>query len=899
MARGSPTMTSKSATVRLAVIDDDSSFLRVLSRRLDADGWEYRVHSASAAGRRAGGDEAQRAAGRSHRSSARAAGSSSSASAARCPISAVVVCTHDSTVAQRVRGLRLGADDWITKPSSSRRGHGADRGRRPPPPAQPAASRRRPARRRRDRDPRRSVPGFRRRPEPRAHPARVRARPGARRRQRPGDRARGDLPAGLGLRDGPRRSLGRRLRSQAAGEAAEALARAGTTSTRTSASATGSSRCRADPGALRTAPAAGRRARPSRAWSARTSPRPAWPSSAEPSRLTCASPGFLGAFTSFSPRSGAPRSQHALGRSNPREGDRLTVISKKWLLAAGTSAVLAFGVAACGDDDSSSSDGSGSSSGASDLSGEIAGAGASSQEAAQEAWIAGLQDANPDVTISYDPVGSGGGREQFIAGGVAYARHRLRLRRRGADRGGEALRRRGELVQVPAYISPIAIVYNLPDVDELQLDAGHAREDLQPGDHHLERPGDRRPTTPDAELPDTRITPVNRSDESGTTENFTEYLSKAAPRSGPTSRRRLAGQGRRGRRGHLGRGRGRRRRRGRDRLRRREPGRRPRHRQDQGRRRATSSRPRRPRRRSLEISPEDNELGGDQYVFAFDLDRTTDRPGHLPDRARLLPDRPARSTTRPTKPRSSRRSSTTRSAPRASRRRRRTPARRRSPRSDGADPAGGRRDRRLIAEHGPGLRRRRGPGSSSNGHLGSALDTTTNAGQILAAASGGSRRPATGSSPTLAVIAGVTILALLAGVAIFLDRRGGARRSPRAPPSSPRARASSTTSRRSPSAPCWRRRSRWSSRSRSRSRSRSSSPTSRRGGWRMPLGYIVDLLAAIPSIVYGLWGIFVLGPAAVGLMEWLEEHLGFIPLLRGPGLGRPAGRCWSPAWSSR
>jgi phosphate transport system permease protein len=50
----------------------------------------------------------------------------------------------------------------------------------------------------------------------------------------------------------------------------------------------------------------------------------------------------------------------------------------------------------------------------------------------------------------------------------------------------------------------------------------------------------------------------------------------------------------------------------------------------------------------------------------------------------------------------------------------------------------------------------------------------------------------------------------------------------------------------------------------------------------MPLAYIVDLLAAIPSIVYGLWGIFVLGPAAVGVMEWLDKNLGFIPLFKGP-----------------
>jgi phosphate transport system permease protein len=48
------------------------------------------------------------------------------------------------------------------------------------------------------------------------------------------------------------------------------------------------------------------------------------------------------------------------------------------------------------------------------------------------------------------------------------------------------------------------------------------------------------------------------------------------------------------------------------------------------------------------------------------------------------------------------------------------------------------------------------------------------------------------------------------------------------------------------------------------------------------LGYMVDLLAAIPSIVYGLWGIAVLGPASVGLQQWLAEYLGFIPFFKGP-----------------
>lgn len=48
------------------------------------------------------------------------------------------------------------------------------------------------------------------------------------------------------------------------------------------------------------------------------------------------------------------------------------------------------------------------------------------------------------------------------------------------------------------------------------------------------------------------------------------------------------------------------------------------------------------------------------------------------------------------------------------------------------------------------------------------------------------------------------------------------------------------------------------------------------------LGSIVDLLAAIPSIVFGLWGIAVLGPASVDLQRWLADHLGWIPIFEGP-----------------
>lgn len=49
------------------------------------------------------------------------------------------------------------------------------------------------------------------------------------------------------------------------------------------------------------------------------------------------------------------------------------------------------------------------------------------------------------------------------------------------------------------------------------------------------------------------------------------------------------------------------------------------------------------------------------------------------------------------------------------------------------------------------------------------------------------------------------------------------------------------------------------------------------GRW---VGYLVDVLAAVPSVVYGLWGLYFLIPRMVGLQRWMGENLGFVPFLR-------------------
>ncbi|MBD7917320.1 phosphate ABC transporter substrate-binding protein PstS [Cellulomonas sp. Sa3CUA2] len=197
--------------------------------------------------------------------------------------------------------------------------------------------------------------------------------------------------------------------------------------------------------------------------------------------------------------------------------------------AVALTGALALTLAACS---SGSSAEPGATSGAGDapaeLSGSLAGAGASSQEKAVAGWIAGFNDTYPDVAVSYDAVGSGGGREQFLAGAVQFAGSDAALK----DDELEAATERcegGEALELPLYISPIAVVYNLPDVDteHLQLSAATIakifnREITTWDDAAIAA------ENPDVTLPSTGIIPVNRSDESGTTENFTEYLEAAS-----------------------------------------------------------------------------------------------------------------------------------------------------------------------------------------------------------------------------------------------------------------------------------------------------------------------------------------------------------------------------------
>lgn len=198
-------------------------------------------------------------------------------------------------------------------------------------------------------------------------------------------------------------------------------------------------------------------------------------------------------------------------------------------VAVPVSAALVFGLAACGAANEPSG-GDGGDGGGESLSGSIAGAGASSQAAAMEAWIAGFQEQHPDATVSYDPIGSGGGREQFLNGGILFGGSDAALDEGELAKATE--RCNGTPIEFPAYISPIAIVYNVQGVDNLKLSPQTLAKIFNQKITKWNAPAIAE-DNPDANLPNTSITPVNRSDESGTTENFLDYLSGAAGQAWP------------------------------------------------------------------------------------------------------------------------------------------------------------------------------------------------------------------------------------------------------------------------------------------------------------------------------------------------------------------------------
>lgn len=159
----------------------------------------------------------------------------------------------------------------------------------------------------------------------------------------------------------------------------------------------------------------------------------------------------------------------------------------------------------------------------------LAGKGASSMSAAQQKWIADYQSAHPGVTINYSPDGSGAGREAFTSGAVQYAGSDRPFKdsELGAGKFGKCTAESNAL-NLPVYVSPIAVIFNVDGLDELKL-APDTVAGIFAGKITKWNDAKIAANNPGAKLPDASITAVHRSDDSGTTNNFTDYLNQAAP----------------------------------------------------------------------------------------------------------------------------------------------------------------------------------------------------------------------------------------------------------------------------------------------------------------------------------------------------------------------------------
>ena len=182
-------------------------------------------------------------------------------------------------------------------------------------------------------------------------------------------------------------------------------------------------------------------------------------------------------------------------------------------------AAMAASLTACG---SSSTSTGGSSTGGGSSSG-IAGGGSSAQEKAQTAWRAG---AGTSATFTYDSVGSGTGRTNFISGAYKYAGTDSALK---DSEVASATKTCGAApIEIPVFISPIDVIFNLSGVSKLNLNASVTAK-IFSGKITKWNDSAIAALNPGVTLPSTAITPVHRSDSSGTTANFTDYLNKAAP----------------------------------------------------------------------------------------------------------------------------------------------------------------------------------------------------------------------------------------------------------------------------------------------------------------------------------------------------------------------------------
>ncbi|WP_367322180.1 phosphate ABC transporter substrate-binding protein PstS [Streptomyces sp. HUAS ZL42] len=205
-------------------------------------------------------------------------------------------------------------------------------------------------------------------------------------------------------------------------------------------------------------------------------------------------------------------------------------------LALGALAVSgALALTACGSDDTGGNSGGNTASataGASDIKcddakGQLLADGSSAQKNAIDAWVKNFTQACSGVQINYKGGGSGAGVTAFTQGQVAFAGSDSALKPEQVTES-KSVCSGGQGIDLPMVGGPIAVAYKLDGVDNLVLDAPTIAKIFDSKITKWNDPAIAK-LNPDAKLPDLKIQAFHRSDESGTTDNFTKYLIATTP----------------------------------------------------------------------------------------------------------------------------------------------------------------------------------------------------------------------------------------------------------------------------------------------------------------------------------------------------------------------------------
>ncbi|MGY4709498.1 phosphate ABC transporter substrate-binding protein PstS [Mycolicibacterium sp. CBM1] len=213
----------------------------------------------------------------------------------------------------------------------------------------------------------------------------------------------------------------------------------------------------------------------------------------------------------------------------------LNRFGKAFFATVSATAITGLTLTACGSDNnsgtsSSSSAASGSSSSAAaDCGGKnaLTGEGSTAQQNAIAVFNQVWGQKCPGKNLSYNPTGSGAGVTQFIAGQVDFAGSDSPLSK---DQPDAAAKRCGgnPAWNLPMVFGPVAMGYNVPGVDKLVVNADVLAKIFTGAITNWNDPAIAALNS-GTSLPDQKITPIYRSDSSGTTDNFQKYLSAAAP----------------------------------------------------------------------------------------------------------------------------------------------------------------------------------------------------------------------------------------------------------------------------------------------------------------------------------------------------------------------------------